>query len=393
MGRKSTPGLVKRAGVWHIDKRIQRRRVCQSTGSSSLAEAEQYLARLMEQTRQARIYGVRPSRTFEQAAAKYVIENQHKRSIYDDVSRLKGLMPWIGQLPLDKIHMGALQPWLDQRRKQGVSTGTINHGLQIIRRILNLASGDWVDDQGLTWLHATPKIKMLSNTEKRKPYPLNWDEQTRLFRELPDHLEEMALFAVNTGCRDAEICGLRWDYEIEVPELETSVFVIPGRGVKNGDDRLVVLNRVAASVVNARRALNHSSHVFTYDNRPVAGMLNSAWKKARKRAGLDGVRVHDLKHTYGRRLRAAGVSFEDRQDLLGHRSGKITTHYSAAELSRLLEASNRVCDIDGRQPGLVILRGAIHRGPAKLTQKTHSDAAEKLAKSLKKLGWGTRIRT
>jgi len=42
--------------------------------------------------------------------------------------------------------------------------------------------------------------------------------------------------------------------------------------------------------------------------------------------------VHDLKHTFGRRLRAAGVSFEDRQDLLGHRSGRITTHYSAAGL-------------------------------------------------------------
>jgi integrase len=51
-------------------------------------------------------------------------------------------------------------------------------------------------------------------------------------------------------------------------------------------------------------------------------MLNSAWKRARKRAGLS-VRVNDLKHTFGRRLRAAGVSFEDKQDLLGHKSGRI----------------------------------------------------------------------
>ncbi len=54
-------------------------------------------------------------------------------------------------------------------------------------------------------------------------------------------------------------------------------------------------------------------------------MLNSAWLRARKEVDLQ-VRVHDLKHTFGRRLRAAGVSFEDRQDLLGHRLGKITTH-------------------------------------------------------------------
>jgi hypothetical protein len=44
----------------------------------------------------------------------------------------------------------------------------------------------------------------------------------------------------------------------------------------------------------------------------------------------------------GRRLRTAGVSFEDKQDLLGNRSGRITTHYSAAELSNFLTAANLV---------------------------------------------------
>jgi integrase len=37
----------------------------------------------------------------------------------------------------------------------------------------------------------------------------SWDEQRLLFAELPDRLVRMALFAVNTGCRDGEICGLR----------------------------------------------------------------------------------------------------------------------------------------------------------------------------------------
>ena len=83
-------------------------------------------------------------------------------------------------------------------------------------------------------------------------------------------------------------------------------------------------------------------------------MLNTGWRRARTAVGLPQVRVHDLKHTFGRRLRAAGVSFEDRQDLLGHRSARITTHYSAAELSKLIEAASRVCD--RRQPELVVLR-------------------------------------
>src|SRR5687767_15712666 len=98
-------------------------------------------------------------------------------------------------------------------------------------------------------------------------------------------------------------------------------------------------------------------------------MNTTAWQNARVRAannwkeqtgveaadGFRRVRVHDLKHTFGRRLRAAGVSFEDRQDLLGHVSGRITTHYSAVELSRLIEAANKVCEIDGRRPELVVL--------------------------------------
>jgi len=46
----------------------------------------------------------------------------------------------------------------------------------------------------------------------------------------------------------------------------------------------------------------------------------------------------------GRRLWVAGVSFEDRQDRLGHRSGRITAHYSAAELWRLIDAANSVCE-------------------------------------------------
>lgn len=358
MGRKRVPGLILRAGVWHIDKRICGRRVCQSTETDRLEEAERRLARVMEQTRQAQVYGVRPSRSFEGAAAKFVLENQQKRSLEDDISHLKQLLPWLGPVPLDRIHLGTLQPWIDRRRKDGKAVGTINHGIKVVRRILNLAASDWVDEHGLTWLHAAPKLRLLPDREKRQPYPLSWAEQTALFRELPVHLAEMALFAVNTGCRDQEVCTLRWEWEVAVPELGTSVFIIPGTRVKNGDERLVVLNAVAASVIAAQRGRDRD-FVFTYEGTPISRMLTSGWKRARVRAGLPQVRVHDLKHTFGRRLRSAGVSFEDRQDLLGHRSGRITTHYSAAELSRLLAAANSVVDRNGEKPELVMLKGAL----------------------------------
>jgi hypothetical protein len=68
------------------------------------------------------------------------------------------------------------------------------------------------------------------------------------------------------------------------------------------------------------------------------------------------VRVHDLKHTFGSRLRAAGVSFEDRQDLLGHRSSRITTHYSSAELHNLQSAANKICEAGQGRVTLSVLR-------------------------------------
>ena len=322
----------------------------------------------MEQTRQAQVYGVRPARTFEQAAAKFVLENQHKRSLITDLVQLKHLMPWIGAAALDRINIGTLQPWVQKRRAAGMSPGTINHGLKIVRRILNLAASEWFDEHDMTWLHAAPKIKLLPDTDKRQPYPINWAEQARLFKALPDYLEQMALFAVNTGCRDGEICNLRWQWEVEVPQLGTSVFIVPKDRVKNGDERLVVLNRVATSVIDARRGIN-ADFVFTYEGHPINRMLTSGWLRARQKAALPQVRVHDLKHTFGRRLRAAGVSFEDRQDLLGHRSGRITTHYSAAELSRLIEAANKVCDSYLGQPELLVMKGALQGGSRKTPAK------------------------
>jgi len=355
MGRKRTPGLTKRNGLWHIDKTIRGRRLCESTGESDLVKAEEYLARRIEEIRQATIFGVRPKRTFRQAAAKYLMEAQ-KTTLRDDALQLKLLDDYIGDLTLETVHMGTLQRFIADRRAQGVKTRTINYALQTVRHILNLAAGEWLDENGLTWLAAAPKIRLLPQQDARKPYPLSWEEQTRLFQELPKHLARMALFKVNTGCREQEVCGLRWEWEVPVPELQTSVFIVPAYAVKNREERLIVLNSVARSVIDQVRG-EHPDYVFTYRGHRVTVMNNTAWQQARKRAGMAHVRIHDLKHTFGRRLRAAGVPFEDRQDLLGHKSGRITTHYSAAELANLLAAVEKVCGSESRKsPALVLLK-------------------------------------
>jgi integrase len=222
-----------------------------------------------------------------------------------------------------------------------------------------------MDEHGLTWLASSPKIKLLGDGDKRNPYPLSWDEQAKLFGSLPQYLFKMALFAVNTGCREQEVCGLRWEWEVPVPELKANVFIIPANVVKNREDRLVVLNRFANAVIEEMRGI-HPEYVFTYRGKPLRNMNNRAWKNGREKVGLKQVRVHDLKHTFGRRLRSAGVSFEDRQDLLGHKSGRITTHYSMAEIANLIIAANTVCEEQSRKsPALVILKKKFRPVPTK----------------------------
>ena len=66
--------------------------------------------------------------------------------------------------------------------------------------------------------------------------------------------------------------------------------------------------------------------------------------------------MHNLRHTFGRRLRSAGVALETRKALLGHANGDITTHYSAAELQELIQAAERIVDRGGiESPNLMLL--------------------------------------
>jgi integrase len=355
MGRKKTPGLVKRNGIWHIDKRLHGRRLCESTGTGDIEEAEQFLARRVDQLRQAAVYGVRPVRTFRQAATKYLNEGT-KRSLDRDALDLKALDPHIGELPLHQVHMGTLAGFIAHRKRQGIKSATVNRSLAVVRRVLNLAARLWRDEQGLTWLETPPLIQFVDWDDRRDPYPLTWDEQDRLIRALPSHLQPMVLFSLHTGLRQEELCGLRWDQLVAVPELDTEVFLLHRRRTKGRQERVVVLNRVARSIIETARG-THDTYVFSYEGHRVGRINNSAWRRACKAAGLDEARVHDLRHTVGRRLRAAGVSKETRAVLLGHRSDDITTHYSAPELQELIEAMERIAGPTSRKsPALTVLR-------------------------------------
>jgi integrase len=266
------PGLLLRGAVWHIDKVIYGKRICESTGTKDLTEA---LALLAHRVTQAR-----------------------------------------------RVHHDTLTPYIRSRLANGLSPGTINRDLAVVIRILNLASRLWRDETDRPWLPIAPLIPMQRHPHRREPYPLSVAEQRLLFSELATHLASMALFKVNTGLREQEVLNLRWQWEVQIPELGTSIFVIPRDYVKNELDRYVVLNRIARSVVDECRG-RHSEFVFSHKGNPLTRIYNSGWKGARRRAsaryekefgrpcpaGFRSIRVHDLKHTWGHRLRVAGVSF------------------------------------------------------------------------------------
>jgi len=243
---------------------------------------------------------------------------------------LVSLCAHFGHLQVSELHDGNVQPYARERMRH-VTAGTVNRELAILVRILNLCvlhlcARRWRNEAGQPYLATVPAI-MRAKGRARAPYPISKDEEERLLAECPRHLRQLVLFALHTGCRAGEIIALKWQWEVHLPELGVSVFVLPGSATKNGEERVVLLNSMAWRILDERRG-EHDEFVFSYDGRPLSRISNSSWKKAKARAKLP-IRFHDLRHTFGHRLRAVGTPLEDRKALLGHTSDEIPTHYSA----------------------------------------------------------------
>ncbi len=364
--RNQMPGLRLKGEIWHIDKRCKDCEsgwLRESTGTSRRAEAEAILIRRLAELRALTERKSKGIHSFEEAAMRYIEEIAEKTSARAAAIHLDQLFPFIGCAMLEQVHDGSLKPFIDHEKARGIAPKSVNNALGVVSAVLNRAARVWRNEDGTPWLaQAPPRITRLSLVgAQAQSYPLSWIEQDRLIKALPRHLADAALFAVNTGCRDQEICQLRWDWEVEISELNTSVFILPETMTKTSTERIVVLNSIAARVVEARRSLP-GEYVFSYGGRPVARLHNNGWKRAWRDAGLpveSGIRrgVHNLRHTFGRRLRSAGVPLETRKTLLGHAMGDITTHYSAFEIKELLDAVEKIVDRGiAQSPTLTVIR-------------------------------------
>jgi integrase len=131
----------------------------------------------------------------------------------------------------------------------------------------------------------------------------------------------------------------QWSWEVPIPELVRSVFVIPAEELKSGRPHVANLNDAARSIIETQRG-KHPLWVFPFRGRRVKGMNNYGWQRARRKAGLPDVRAHDLRHTFATRLRAAGVAEGDRCALLGHAVRTMPQLYASADVGRSARQSS-----------------------------------------------------
>lgn len=371
--RTRTKGILLEGTERIVNKQHKGQRIFQRLGEVSQDDAEAWLRGKQAELDAKEAHKLRKGadRLWRVAAGRYLDECEKREArTLDMITRhVDALLPYIGDIPMRDISNEALERFIADRVKAGAKNSTINRTLEVVRTTAIRAARVWRDG-GRPWLQSAPLIEMLDERKnKREPHPITWAEQARLLTRLPAHLQATVEFSLNTGARDSNVCGLRWSWEVPVPEIGRSVFIIPAAEFKSARKHVLVLNDVAWKIVERRRAAKEDkdTHVFTcphptarkkkVDPKPFAGQNNSAWQKARADVGLEHVRVHDLRHTFGQRLREAGVSEEDRDLLMGHAREGMSQHYATATLKRLLDAANSVSRTVDRTTILRVVNG------------------------------------
>lgn len=363
MATTRTRGIsIEDDGTRTINKVYKGERIFIRLGKVSQAEAEQRLADEIRQKEgeQHRRKNARP--LFADGAARYLTESEHKRSVDVLAWHIQLLLPFIGTMEINRVHDTTLEGFKDARRLNGVSPTTINRSLEVVRTILNRAARAWRDEDGQPWLLTAPPLITMEQENRRQPHPLSWEEQDALMPQLPMHLQPMVLFAINSGLRDENVCGLRWAWERPIPEAGRSVFIIPSNDYKTAVSHVVILNDAAWRIIEAQRAKinkqdGSAEFVFIYNGHRIDTMNNNGWQTARAKVNLSDVRIHDLRHTYASRLRLSGVAQEDRNALMGHKSASIPEHYASADIGRLIELSNKALDRQGTRTLLRVVNG------------------------------------
>ena len=256
----------------------------------------------------------------------------------------------IGRVPLRRLTVAALDRYYADLRDGGgengkpLSPSTVRRVHNIVRRAL---------EQGVRWgwigsnpaAHASPP--KLQRPELEPPSP---EDVARLLRaaELDD--PDFATFlrlAAATGARRGELCGLRWSaIDLEGAAVLIARSIVRGDGglvekdTKTHQARRIALDDSTVELLAAQRArcevraiacdavLRDEAFVFSYEadgSTPCPPLsVSQQYGRLRDRLGLEGVRLHDLRHYVATRLIAAGVSIRTVSGRLGHANAATT---------------------------------------------------------------------
>ena len=233
----------------------------------------------------------------------------------------KHFLPAFGSLPLDRIRRQDVERWFDDYSK--TAPGGANHALSKLRQIMRAAVAT-----GL--IAADPTRGIRKNPRPKFTRFLSTEEIERLHRVLDRLVEERPAHRAQsdiirllllTGCRRGEIHQLKWsEVDGDVLRLETS---------KTGP-RTVWLSEAARAVL-ARQPRTGGAFVFPSPKnpaRPRSAETVRLWDRARAEAGIEDVRLHDLRHTVASQAVARGVALPTVARMLGHSDPKMTLRYA-----------------------------------------------------------------
>jgi integrase len=306
------------------------RRVCRNTRCVGRADAEAFVARLKSESLDAPGAQEPGPFVWPQAVIRYLEQAAEKKSLSDDRDHLKKLAPYLRSCRLEAVDMNALRPFIRTRKeKDGVQNATVNRALEIVRRILNLAHQDW------RWIRAAPKIRMLKEPRRRVRF-LRREEAQRLLEAMPKHMKPIVRFALATGCRAGEIFGLEWsrvDFARKVAWLDHGA-------TKSGDGRGIPLNSDAIAALQSAFG-EHPRWCFTFGGKRIQ-KSSTAWHRARRRAGIEDFRFHDLRHTWASWHVQSGTSMPELMELGGWRSYEMVLRYAHLAPDKLNSVASRI---------------------------------------------------
>ena len=242
------------------------------------------------------------------------------------------LLPAFGAKPLDRITPEQIGRWFD--RFSRTAPGNANHALDLLTQIINFAiARGYLETNPARSVERNPRrvlTRFLSREEVSRLHRV-LDSQTRHSRREQADIIRLLLL---TGCRRSEILRLRWS------EVDRDRLVLADG--KTGP-RIVPLNTPARRILE-RRPRGASPFVFPSPSDPTRPRSRNLafWYRARREACIEGVRLHDLRHTHASHAVMNGVPMPVVARLLGHSDVRTTLRYAHLGDREIEEAAERV---------------------------------------------------